>query len=475
TKESVLIAGEYRQRFNNGTLRARIGFTREDGSDGGPRIRSHLDTAFNFDINDYWRWGGHIQVASDDTFLQRYGISGLDTLTNRLFAEGFSQRNYAFVEAIVFQGLNEEDDQERIPIIAPNIDVNLVGQPQFIGDVFAGRYSANLNIRALTREEGVDSQRLSGEIAWQLPVAGLIGDRFTLNGSVRGDLYRVENSVLVKQVPPRAFDGYRGRIYPELKLDWNWPLVRQFGDHIQQYIEPVAQLVVAPNGSNPDGVPNEDSVLFEFDETSLFSGNRFPGLDRVEGGKHFSYGFNFGVFGLNGGSASAFIGQSLQFRENKTFLVGTGIEDTFSDYIVRLEVTPTRLMNVLYKGRLDKENFEPRRQELQGNIGVPALNLSGNYLFFEAFGEFPTREEVRLQVTSHFAPQWEVAADWRRDLTRTRGTISYGGSLRYICDCLDLKFIYKRTFTEDRDVDPEDTFLLNVTLKHLGQLQSQVF
>ena len=44
-------------------------------------------------------------------------------------------------------------------------------------------------------------------------------------------------------------------------------------------------LAAAPNGGNPGTIPNEDSQGFEFDDTSLFVPNRFPGFDRREPGR----------------------------------------------------------------------------------------------------------------------------------------------------------------------------------------------
>lgn len=471
TRETALIAGELRKRFDNGQFRIRAGVTKERRS--SDQIRSHIDTDFNFDVNDYWRFGGEVKIASDDTFLERYSIDKSDTLRSRLYAEGFTSRNYASVEALAFQGLEQIDNQQRTPIIAPDINISLIGQPQYFGNILGGRYEADLNIRALTREQGVDSQRLAISAGWELPINGLIGDLTTIEVSMRGDLYHVEN--FTRPDTGRAYDGISGRFHPQLKIDWRLPLVRSVSRNIQQFIEPVGQLVIAPNGVNQAGIPNEDSTLFEFDETSLFAGNRFPGLDFVEDGKHFSFGLNFGVFGLGGGTATAFVGQSFQFRENSPSLTGTGIEDSFSDYVVRVDLSPTRFIDLLWKARLDKDTGQARRIETQGNVGVPVFNVGFDYVFFEALGEFPEREEITTTFRSQFNDRWSVGGEWRSDLTSDGDTIYYGASLRYTCDCADLELSWRRNFTRNRDVAPESTILLRATLKHLGQLSSQVF
>ena len=463
TEGSVLLSGEYRQRFNNGEIRSRMGVAREDVDSGGINYRGFTDTEVNFDVNDYWRAGADIQISSDDTFLDRYAINRADTLTSRVFAEGFGRRSYALAEAIGFQGLNIEDDQDLIPIVAPNIQLSYLGEPNYMN----GRFSADLNIRGLTRRTGPDSQRVSVSGGWQMPIDGLVGDKITLNASARADLYYLHNSMLMAS--GRTFNGYKSRFYPEFSVDWRWPLVRPVGNHIQQLIEPVAKLVIAPNGGNPDGIPNEDSILFDFDETSLFKSNRLVGLDRVEGGKHFSYGTNIGVMGLGGGHATAFIGQSIQFTERGKALAGTGIENTFSDYVIRVEVAPIRFLNILYKTRLDKDTLETRRAELEASAGTEIFNFEVNYAFFDAINEFPTREQVGFAATSQVTPHWVAGAHFSRDLV-AQDTLAYGATLTYQCDCINVQLSYTRSFTRDRDVDRTDTFLLKVTLKHLGEL-----
>src|SRR3546814_1663971 len=85
---------------------------------------------------------------------------------------------------------------------------------------------------------------------------------------------------------------------------------------VQQVIEPIVQAVFSPSGSNPDEIPNEDSLDFEFDDTNLFKLNRFAGRDRVDSGTRIDYGLKWtGAFD-NGGSAGAFIGQSYRFTKN---------------------------------------------------------------------------------------------------------------------------------------------------------------
>ena len=76
------------------------------------------------------------------------------------------------------------------------------------------------------------------------------------------------------------------RALPQAAVDFRWPFMRDSGAWGTQVIEPMLQLVVAPQAgtSQNDKYPNEDSLDLEFTDANLFGFNRFPGIDRLEGG-----------------------------------------------------------------------------------------------------------------------------------------------------------------------------------------------
>ena len=71
------------------------------------------------------------------------------------------------------------------------------------------------------------------------------------------------------------------------------PLARKVG-RLTQIVEPIVSVILAPDGKNTDRMPNEDSVSFQFDDTSLFFQEPVRSIDRVEGGPRINYGLNSG-------------------------------------------------------------------------------------------------------------------------------------------------------------------------------------
>lgn len=466
----AVLTGEYRQAFSNGELRARASGTRDDAQTGQQRFRGHIDAKARFNESETWRWGTDLKVASDDTYLARYGFPYTETLTSQLYAEGFTRKNYARADVRYFQGLRDEDDQDRIPIVAPNLVYNFVGEQ----NSFGAFPTLDANVLALTRTGAntVDSRRVALETGWELPHIGSLGDVTTFKATLQTDIYQVSN------VPDpngsSTLSGVTGRIFPKLSVNWRYPWVRQSGDS-SQVIEPIVTLVAAPNGSNPDRIPNEDSLAFEFDETNLFDRSRFVGSDRVDGGTWVAYGFRAGAYGIHGGSATALFGQSYRLRADSTYPTNSGLEDNFSDFVGRVLVSPSKYLDLLYKTRLDKDNFQSRRSEVAVSAGPRAFRVGANYSFFNQSGDFPDREELYLTASSALTDAWSISANTRRDLTSGGGTLSYGGRLTYTCDCMTLSIDYQRTFTRDRDVAPNESIFVRIILKSLGEFHSTVF
>jgi LPS-assembly protein len=457
-----LLVGEYRQAFGDGELRALLSGVYDNTNSDRERSRGHIDAEARFDIDENWRWGTNIKLSSDDTYLERFGFEDNDTLTSRAFIERFEERNYAVAETIFFQGLRAEDDQDTIPFVLPKVDYNFVGEP---GD-HGAFMTLDANFQALTRNEGASSQRLSLFGGWHLPHTSSIGIVTNLSATLQTDLYNVAD---VRVPSGDTETGLAGRIFPQLVAEWRYPWLRR-GASTGILFEPIAALVLAPNGGNDSRIPNEDSLDVEFDETNLFSPNRFPGKDRVEGGSRFVYAVRGGIYGQGGGSSTFIVGQSYNFREDRTFPVGSGLNDHRSDIVGRLTISPNRFLDLVYKTRLDADNLSSKRIEIGGAYGPRALRVSGTYIFFDETVEFPEREEIFAALSSSITDQWSARIDTRRDLTEDGSTLSWGAGLRYNCDCLDFTIDYRRTFTRDRDVEPEDSITVRAVFKSLGEI-----
>ncbi len=470
TKEGPVMAGEYRRLFTNGKVKVRASITNDSNSD----LRGHIAGKGRFDINRTWRWGLDVNRASDDTYMRRYGFSSDNTiansnnsLTTHVFTEGFRKRNYMALNTYTFQGLSNGSTDGTTPYVLPMLDYNHVGEP----DRFGGRSSLDANFLMLSRTSGRDTRRLSMNGGWKLPYIGPLGGVYALSTSLRGDIYHV--SGLDRGVNKSKYSGATYRVIPQAKLDWRYPMVRNEGP-VYQLIEPIASAIVSPNSSKPSKIPNEDSLEFEFDDTNLFSSSRFSGLDRVEGGARINYGLRWGMFGRKGGHTTALIGQSYRPRTDDTFAIGSGLEDNFSDIVGKLTVAPKGTLKFSYRTRLNKKNFEARRNEIKLTAGPPALRIDTRYTFFGAQenSQFPGREEISMNLSSQVSRYWRSVGTGVRNLSSGGGMRSLGLSLVYEDECTIFTTNLTRTYFEDRELKPNVAIVFRVALKSLGEVHS---
>ena len=469
-REGVVLAGEYRERTQTGRWSVSGSLTNPYARDGLVRtserdVRGHVRADGGFRIDEVWRWGFVAARSSDDTYLRRYYLPEQATLTTNAFVEGIDGRSYTAVNAWAFQGLREEDDPGQTPLVLPMIDYSLVSPPGPQGQTVR----IDANALALTRNSGPDSWRLSVGSTWRLPHTAPLGDVYTLTASLRGDIYYV-SGIDDPASPPGGptLNGLVGRILPQAALEWRLPLVRQM-ERAHIVVEPVVALIVAPYGGNPDKVPNEDSLSFEFDDANLFSPNRFPGLDRWEGGPRLNAGVLVGVYGTRS-VATALAGQTVRGNPSTQFDDRSGLRNSLSDYVGRVTLTMPNFEYV-QRFRIDRDSFSLRRNEVSLGVGPDDLRFQAGYVFLSeelSTENLGRREELTFRARAPIAGDWHMTAQSRHDLTDQGGLLLSGFGLVYECDCMTLSIDFVRRLTRDRDVPPSTAVTVRLRLRHLG-------
>ena len=462
SKEGPGALMNFRQRMYDGTfdMDSSLAYDSEDN------LRGHVESEVRFDVDDTWRWGFDVHRATDDTYMARYGISHPTTLESRLFVEGFRDRNYLSVESYAFQGLGAGDNPDTIPLVLPLIEFEHQGQPGRAG----GRFGLNGNIAALDRDDGTDTRRVSVRPYWHLPYTAPKGDIYDLTVELKADGYHVNDHLLRDN--EGHFTGFTGRVVPEASFGWRYPFVRRENSSYQLF-EPIARAFVSPNGGNLDTIPNEDSQTFEFDDTNLFTSNRFSGIDKVEGGARIHYGFRWGLYGESGGRTEVLVGQSYRPRKDQTFGQNTGLEDNVSDFVGKVLIQPGDHLDLHYRTRIDKDSFDARRHEIRFSAGIPAFRVATNYLFVDAVSgsEFVGREETNLSIGSKINKHWKTNFSAVRDEAAGE-TRSMGLNLIYEDECLVFKAEASRQFFQDRELEPENSLFFTLTFKTLGEVRS---
>tara|TARA_Y100000588_G_scaffold226553_1_gene240394 strand:- start:1014 stop:3287 length:2274 start_codon:yes stop_codon:yes gene_type:complete len=483
----IVLTGEYRRVMANGSLElsgsavraGKVVGTEPEVARGVEETRGHLFAKGVYSLGNSWLAGMDVKRSSDHYYLGNFGFSpvyddtdivsryrGQSHLTSQVFLERVAGRNYTNVAAVAFQSLNPAIGSRGLPYLLPVGTFSYRGQPGASGDYWL--FDANL--RLLGREEGTQSKRLIVKGGWRIPYTSAYGAKYFFNLGLRADGYHLSDFPESRQ-PGATTDGFESRLLPEIHVDWRLPLARPVGSGLL-IVEPISQVVWRPNGGDSNKIPNEDSLAFEFDDLNLLSVDRFPGLDRYEGGGRLNYGLRSEINSTFLPDSEMLVGQVLRARVDETYSDGTGLNQKLSDFVGRFTIAPSRLISLVHRFRLDRSNLATRSSSFRATVGPSRFNGSVHYM---KLSDDPTdglpfsTENLNIGLNMQFPKDWHWRANHDRRLGKGGGAVSTHVGLVYVHDCLTLETYASRNYTRGPLLAPDTTLGVQISLKNLGQ------
>jgi LPS-assembly protein len=488
TETGAFFGGEFRQAFDNATLRVAGSVADGPRIEGGNPVpntsswRGNVAGEGRWEINDEWRSGFDVNRATDRTYTNKFHVNtsyrqfGRYDLpnfrTSDVFAEGFRGDNYAQMSAFAFQDNVGGSIAEQVPKALPYASYSYVTQRDQLG----GYVKVDSNALVIAREKvpsgpttlARNMNRVGTFSGYYLPVTTSDGSVWNFSTTIEADGYYVQDGYDTAANKP--FSGSTGRLHPQTAAEWKYPMVNQV-DTVSYLIEPKADVVVGPNGDNPRRIPNEDAQAFEFDDTNLFSLRRFAGTDRIATGQRVDYGVTAGAYGLKGGSTSGFIGQSVRAHGDSSFDINSGLRDQVSDIVGRVTVSPRRYIDLSYRFRLDHSTLATNRDEVSASMLVaPRSSVSISYLrFAKPVVDVSTTRTEQISTSSLIAltEYWNLYGAYAYDLVQQQSRIGRIGAY-YRDECFAILLSVDETFQSDRDIQKGLSVLVRFGLKYLG-------
>lgn len=481
TNIAPLVNLEWRKRFFSGFVQAEGSFTREqefdsDGNRFGDNTwRSHLYAAGIFNIDKDWQWGFGIERQTDDLYDKRYGISGEDDLRgliasqprqllSQLYATGQQPDFYFEAGAFLFQGLRASDDDAQIPEVVPAIFAQKVfdfGQN--------GQLAADFSAVGLLRDDlatlpggtvVLDTVRATTSAEWGSQYIfgpGVVVEPFA---SARGDAYYIDDGGADGTRNVNRFLGLAG-------AQVSYPMIsRQPGLDI--IIEPIAMAAYGTPDANDDDIPNEDSLVFEADESNIFKPSAVTNYDLWEGGARAAVGIN----------ATANIGSDIQlttlvgrrWREDAdpAFAELSNLREQTSDYVASVRADIGRIVNVGARFRMDDE-LAINRLDIDASVNV--WRLQGNARYFRLIDSpaLGGTEDEGVVWTGSFAvdDNWSAVVAHARNIT-LKEDLQLSLGVRYQDDCSFFLIAYERQGGRDRTLGPSESIRFTFALTGLG-------
>jgi LPS-assembly protein len=225
------------------------------------------------------------------------------------------------------------------------------------------------------------------------------------------------------------------------------------------------------------GITNDNAQSFVFDDTNLFSYNRFSGTDRQETGLRANLGAHYQANFDNGNWIDFIGGQSFQLAGTNAFAdydptqvtTGQGLSANASYVVLGATGSPLKGLTLGSKLQVDPTTPRVTRYGIGGTYEINDYTFGADYLYIGqdlARGVLADQQEVDGSVTVPIDDYWKVTTHGSWDIANDTwldagasvvyddGYLTYGGGVRA---------------TGRTNIDPSDLiFTATLNLKGLG-------
>jgi LPS-assembly protein len=467
SKNARTLELRYRQAFATGQIELNGAVSRDrilpDETRGYAELTGSfaLPRGFRLDLSG--------QMVSDPSYLLDYDISEIDRLEGRIEVTRTRADEFIGARLIHYHSIREGEVNANLPSLIGDLTWERRFRPGLIGGTATLAFQTHSHRRTsgVTTDsdgdgisDGRDAARATLRAGWRRDAVfgpGILG---AILAEGQADIYDVAQD--------DATQGSFTRATGALALELRWPLTRTTAGGATQVIEPVAQLIWAPS-QDDDDVPNEDSVLPEFDEASLFALDRLPGNDAIESGSRLNLGVGFTHIAPSGWSLGFSLGRVFRAEDDGSFTSASGLGGHNSDWLLAMRLQG--LHGISMTNRLVFDNdFSLTRGEVRLDIQRERFALASSLVWLEADPAESRAERVAELVFDgryDLSPTWTGRFTTRYDVLDDRAA-SAGLSMAYRNECLRVDLSLSRRFTSSTSVQATTDIGLSVELLGFG-------
>lgn len=448
----------YRQAFRNGGLTFTGAASQDDLRDG---LRGYAQASGSFSLPRGFGLSFETTLVSDRAYLADYDITTTDRLPTRVLVSRVRRDEMIASDVIFYRSLREGAAAEDVPLVLGTAEWERRFDGPGPGHGGLRFSAAGIAYDGSTAVPGTrrDTLRLTAQADWRT-------DAVLRNGMVVSGLADLAVDALAIGEDP-AYDSSVTRVLPALAAELRWPLARTEASGAVQVLEPMAQLVWAPDELAE--VPNVDSTVVEFGEGNLFTFSRFPGSDQRELGARANLGLTWSRVDPEGWSARLAGGRVFRAEDLGQFTATSGLDGVRSDWLLAAQLDSGSGLRLTNRALLG-EGFGVLRDELRLDWSGRRSSFAASYIWIEAEpaeNRPDDSAEFFLDGGFGFRENWTGSVEARYDFSAGR-VADAGLGLRYTNECVDLGLSLSRRFTSSASVEPNTDVALEIALNGFG-------
>lgn len=460
TNQGFLMGAEWVQRFDTGSMQIKASglyqfnpnaFTLTESQ---REWRGAIQAQGEFVPVEDWTAGFAYAAFTDSSYFHDYLIEPRRAALNEIYATHLTEDTYVDARVqqfnVLYDGRNLDRTQDQQGIFFPNLRVEksftlppgagrVDVEARMLNAYRAREYTTAVN--GIPYDYGYGGTRLHAmtQASWQNQYI-LGGAVVTPFAGVRLDAAGYDQTNGQPLNPNAPANGVLLGATPIAAIDVRYPFAA-YGDGVTHLIEPIAQLVYRGASSIQPGITNEDSQSVVFDDSNLFSYNRFTGIDRQETGLRANLGgrylldFNDGNYlELVGGQSFHLAGTNVFAEPNRQQVgVASGLDVASSYGVLGAYAMLFDTIKTGGKVQVDSASFTIARASLGTTYTGELFSAGLNYRYSAptpTTGNVKTQHEIGAEVSVPFADYWTVTGQAYWDLSANSYLLA-GGGLTY--------------------------------------------
>ena len=438
--------------------------------------RGHMFAKFRYELDNNWRTGFDINLASDRYYLKRFSFfDKIDrTLESKVYLEGFNGRNYTRIKSSIYQ--SEYLDA------APNLLPMLEHCHYF--QIFEGTLNFNTAFINMDFKDGRISQKYICNPSWYKEILMPGGHIFEVSAvlSVQG--------LKVKEETRSDYNSHF-QARPQLNLTWKWPLLVETPLH-NLIFTPILGTSLSENKKYYDAF---ETPFDELNESNVFSNNRSISPYNVDSGKRYFYGFHVDGYHDTKNIYHLALGQSFELTEPQKRLESSGLKYKKSNIVGALDIFFTQNFTFSSSGSYSQQNKRFDRIEAGINysdekFSAGIMGFRGKQCFYNPFkiqqnfiNEKNSEKKYKgitfntsYKISSQSQFNYGIVLGNRNDVMSSADKsnsgklklLKHGVSVNFENECTKVLVQCERENKHGADLHPETTFRVVVQLKKLG-------
>ena len=438
---------------------------------GRSGYRGHIFAKFRYELDNNWRTGFDINLASDRYYLKRFSFfDKVDrTLESKVYLEGFHGRNYTMVKSSMYQS----EDLDAAPNLLPMLEHRHYFQ------VLGGTLNLDTAFINMDFKDGRLSQKYICNPSWYKEILIPGGHILEVNAvlSMQG--------LKVKEKTRSDYNSYF-QARPQLNLTWKWPLLVETPLH-NLIFTPVLGTSLSGNKKNIDAF---EDPFDEINESNVFSNNRSISPYNIDSGKRYFYGFHANGYSGTKNIYHLALGQSFELTDPKERLESSGLKYKKSNIVGVLDIFLTQNLTFSSSGSYSQQSNRFDRIETGVNysdekFSAGIMGFKGKQCSYNPFkspqSSIDEKNSEKKYKGIAFNASYKISSRTQFNCGVVLGNrfedksnsgklklLKHGVSVNFENECTKVFLQYERENKRGADLRPETTFRVVVQLKQLG-------